>query len=421
MDLGTTNSGVAWVEPATGSPRALGGGAVPSAVSFGGEGRAVVGAGARGAGARGLEGTAFSSVKRLLGRLPKELDNRIFDLVPYEINDEDAGAEVQLVLGERRLAPEAVSAEVLKELKRRAEADLGEEVTSAVIAVPARFGAPQKAATRRAFELAGLSVLRVIAEPAAAALAYGFGREEQEVVCVVDLGGGTLDVSVLQVGGGVCEVLSSGGDDFLGGDDYDACIVDWVLRRLGEGPGTRAQLDPAALHRLQEAAEAAKNRLSTAPVAALDLPGLLPAAGADLKSCVSFRGELGRAEFQNMTRPLTDRVKSCILEVTADVRDAQGEPVTLQEMGVVLVGGGTQMPAVRDLVWEVFGREPPAGEGVDPSEAVALGAALGAAVIEGTVQRTEAVLLDETPDVEDLNVLANKLLELLGDELPDEA
>ena len=394
-------------------------------MAFGGAGAGaggvpVVGAGARGAGARGREGAAFTSVKRLLGRRPSELDNRIFDLVPYEISDEDAGAEVSLLLGDERLTPEAVSAEVLKELKRRAEADLGEAVTGAVVSVPARFGGAQVAATRRAMALAGLDVLRVIVEPAAAALAYGFGREEQEVVCVVDLGGGTLDVSVLQVGGGVCEVLASGGDDFLGGDDYDACIIDWVLRRLGEGPGVRAQLNPAALHRLREAAEAAKNRLSTAPVAAFDLPGLLPAEAADLRDGVCFRGDLGRDEFQGMTRPLTDRVRDRILEVTSGVRDSQGVAVNLADMGVVLVGGATKMPAVRDVIWEVFGREPAPEEGVDPAEAVALGAALGAAVIDGTVQRSEAVLLDETPDVKDLNILAEKLRDLLKDDVPDD-
>ena len=439
IDLGTTNSAVAVAgqgdEPGAPGPGGPGGAArvlldaagrptTPSVVAYppGAPAGAapLVGEAARRQAAVNEAGTFFSA-KRLLGRRPGELDNRIFDLVPYEISDDVKDRDVELVLRapsgrgfgerERRVRPGEVAAAVLAELKRVAEARLGTPVTEAVVSVPAYFGTAQREATAAAAEAAGLKVLRIINEPAAAALAYGYGQAENEFVCVFDLGGGTFDVSVLQIGDQVLEVLSSGGDNFVGGDDFDACIVDWLIRQLGDAHRVQVQMDPVALHRLREAAELCKTELSLADEAEVDLPFLVGSAAGP----VDLRATLTRAEFEQITGLWVDYLKQKLLEVTAGARTAAGEAVPLEAMNVVLVGGATRMPAVRALVGEVFGREPELGL-VNPDEAVALGAAISAAAISGGISRRDVILLDETPDVEDFELLAQKVEALLAAE-----
>ena len=301
---------------------------------------------------------------------------------------------------------------VLTKMRSTAEAFLGSEVKHAVVTVPAYFNDAQRQATKDAGTISGMTVQRIINEPTAAAIAYGMDKKEGEKnILVFDLGGGTFDASVLQIGDQVFEVLSSGGDNFVGGDDFDACIVDWLIRQLGDAHRVQVQMDPVALHRLREAAELCKTELSRADEAEVDLPFLTGSAAGP----VDLRATLTRAEFEQMTGLWVDYLKQKLLEVTAGARTAAGEAVPLEAMNVVLVGGATRMPAVRALVGEVFGREPELGL-VNPDEAVALGAAISAAAISGGISRRDVILLDETPDVEDFELLAQKVEALLAAE-----
>ncbi len=383
IDLGTTNSVVAVME--AGEPVVIpnteGGRTTPSVVAFSKGGERLVGQLARRQAAVNPENTVYS-IKRFMGRLFNEVEGER-KIVPYQVvSGKDGRAEV--AVDGTNYTPEQISAMILQKLKADAEAYLGEKVTDAVITVPAYFNDAQRQATKNAGQIAGLNVLRIINEPTAAALAYGLDRKESEKILVFDLGGGTFDVSILEVGEGVFEVKSTNGDTHLGGDDYDRRIVDWMAEEFKRDQGIDLKSDRQALQRLTEAAEKAKIELSQLVETQINLPFVT----ADQNGPKHLDLKLSRAKFEQLTADLTDRCKGPFENA---LKDAHMKIEELDE--VILVGGSTRMPVIQELVKGMTGKD--AHRGVNPDEVVAVGAAIQAGVLKGEVK--DVLLLDVTP------------------------
>ena len=383
IDLGTTNSVVAVMEG--GEPvviaNAEGGRTTPSVVAFTRTGERLVGTLARRQAAVNPENTV-SSIKRFMGRALSEVSTESKQ-VPYKVVSGKDG-RVEVAVSAEQFTPEQISAMVLQKLKTDAESYLGEKVTDAVITVPAYFNDAQRQATKNAGQIAGLNVLRIINEPTAASLAYGLEKKENEKILVFDLGGGTFDVSVLEVGEGVFEVKSTEGDTHLGGDDYDRRIVEWLADEFKKDQGIDLRGDRQALQRLTEAAEKAKIELSQRQETEVNLPFIT----ADASGPKHLALNLSRTRFEQLTDDLTTR---CRKPFTEALKDAGMTPSELDE--VILVGGSTRMPVIQKLVEELGGKEP--HRGVNPDEVVAVGAAIQAGVLKGEVK--DVLLLDVTP------------------------
>ncbi len=385
IDLGTTNSVVAVMEggdpvviPTSEGPRLL-----PSVVGFNKNGERLVGLPAKRQAVINPENTVFS-IKRFMGRRYDEVAVER-EMVPYQVVRGPAGdVRVRLPIPNREYTPQEISAMILAKLKADAEAYLGEPVTKAVITVPAYFNDSQRQATKDAGRIAGLEVLRIINEPTAAALAYGLDKKENETILVFDLGGGTFDVSILEVGEGVIEVKATNGDTHLGGDDWDQAIVNWVADEFQREHGIDLRNDRQALQRLREAAERAKIELSTVMETEINLPYIT----ADASGPKHLQMRLTRAKFEQLTEHLVKRLRG---PFDAALKDAGLTPKDIDE--VVLVGGATRMPMVQDLVRSLTGKEP--HKGVNPDEVVAVGAAIQAGVLAGEVK--DVLLLDVTP------------------------
>jgi molecular chaperone DnaK len=400
IDLGTTNSVVAVMEggePVV-IPNAEGGRTTPSVVAFTKSGERLVGQLARRQAAVNPENTVYS-IKRFMGRLYNEVETER-KMVPYKtLPGKDGRVEVEVQ--SKRHTPEEISAMILQKLKTDAEAYLGEKVTDAVITVPAYFNDSQRQATKNAGQIAGLNVIRIINEPTAASLAYGLDKKANEKILVFDLGGGTYDVSVLEVGEGVFEVKATNGDTHLGGDDYDRRIVDWVADEFKRQQGIDLRSDRQALQRLTEAAEKAKVELSSRMETDINLPFIT----ADQNGPKHLDMKLTRAKFEQLTADLTERT---VKPFEAALRDAGLQPKDLDE--VILVGGATRMPAIQELVKKLAGKEP--HRGVNPDEVVAVGAAIQAGVLKGEVK--DVLLLDVTPlslGIETLGGVMTKLID----------
>ena len=383
IDLGTTNSVVAVMEAGepTVIPNTEGGRTTPSVVAFAKDGNRLVGQLARRQAAVNPENTIYS-IKRFMGRLFNEVEGER-KIVPYKVvSGKDGRAEVEV--GGTNYTPEQISAMILQKLKGDAEAYLGEKVTDAVITVSAYFNDAQRQATKNAGQIAGLNVLRIINEPTAAALAYGLDRKESEKILVFDLGGGTFDVSILEVGEGVFEVKSTNGDTHLGGDDYDRRVVDWMAEEFKRDQGIDLKADRQALQRLTEAAEKAKIELSQLQETQINLPFVT----ADQNGPKHLDLKLSRSKFEQLTADLTDRCKGPFENALKDANLKVGD---LDE--VILVGGSTRMPVIQELVKSLTGKEP--HRGVNPDEVVAVGAAIQGGVLKGEVK--DVLLLDVTP------------------------
>ncbi len=387
IDLGTTNSVVAVMESgdAVVIPTAEGGNTCPSIVAYNNKGERLVGQPAKRQAVVNPENTVYS-VKRLIGRRIDDPETeRTKAMVPYEIVAGPQGdARIRIPVKNQTFSPQEISAVVLQKLKRDAEAYLGEPVTKAVITVPAYFNDSQRQATKDAGQIAGLDVVRIVNEPTAAALAYGLDKKDQETILVFDLGGGTFDVSLLEVGDGVVEVKSTNGDTHLGGDDWDERIVDWLISEFKKEQGIDLSKDRQALQRLREAAEKAKIELSNTPQTDISLPFIT----ADNTGPKHLQMTLTRAKFEQLTEDLVNR---CRQPVEQALKDAGLQAKDINE--VVLVGGSTRMPMIQEFVQKLTGKAP--NRSVNPDEVVALGAALQAGVISGDVD--DVVLLDVTP------------------------
>jgi len=355
----------------------------PSVVAFTKNGERLVGQTAKRQAVINPENTIYS-IKRFMGRRYDEVEEER-KMVPYQVVRGPAGdARVKIPLTGREYAPQEISAMILAKLKADAEAYLGEPVTQAVITVPAYFNDSQRQATKDAGKIAGLEVLRIINEPTASALAYGLDKKKNEKILVFDLGGGTFDVSILEVGDGVFEVKSTSGDTHLGGDDWDQRIVNWAVDEFKKEHGIDLKQDRQALQRLREAAEKAKIELSTMMETEINLPYIT----ADASGTKHLQLRLTRARFEQMTKDLLER---CRGPFEAALRDAGLKASDIDE--VVLVGGSTRMPMVQDLVRQLTGKEP--NKSVNPDEVVAIGAAIQAGVLGGEVK--DVLLLDVTP------------------------
>ncbi|AIE87553.1 molecular chaperone DnaK [Fimbriimonas ginsengisoli] len=385
IDLGTTNSVVAVMEG--GEPvvitTAEGSRTMPSVVGFKQNGERVVGVTAKRQAIVNPDNTIYS-IKRFMGHTLAEVQDEI-KLIGYKVKAGKNGqvAAVVPALG-KELTPEEVSAMILQKLKNDAEAYLGDTVDQAVITVPAYFNDAQRTATKNAGEIAGLKVLRIINEPTAASLAYGLDKKANETICVFDLGGGTFDVSILDVGEGVFEVRSTAGDSHLGGDDFDHKIVEWLAGEFKKDQGVDLMKDKAAVQRLREAAERAKIELSTQASTQINLPYIT----ADQDGPKHLDLNLTRAKFEELTAGLMERVKKPFFDA---LEAAKLKPSEVDE--IILVGGSTRMPQVQELVKKMTGKEP--NRSVNPDEVVAIGAAIQAGVLGGEVKNI--VLLDVTP------------------------
>ena len=385
IDLGTTNSCVAVMEGAQPKviPNAEGANTTPSIVAFAENGERLVGQAAKRQAVTNPENTLFA-IKRLIGRrFDDPMVSKDKGLVPYKIAKADNGDAWVEARGQR-YAPSQVSAFTLQKMKETAEAYLGETVTQAVITVPAYFNDAQRQATKDAGKIAGLEVLRIINEPTAAALAYGLEKKKSGTIAVYDLGGGTFDVSVLEIGDGVFEVKSTNGDTFLGGEDFDSAIIDYLAAEFRKEQGIDLRGDRLALQRLKEAAEKAKIELSSAVQTEVNLPFIT----ADATGPKHLNIKLTRAKLESLVDHLIQKtVEPC----RAALKDANLKASEIDE--VVLVGGMTRMPKVIETVKQFFGREP--HRGVNPDEVVAIGAAIQAGVLKGEVK--DVLLLDVTP------------------------
>jgi len=385
IDLGTTNSVVAVMEggdPVV-IPNAEGGRTTPSVVAFAKDGERLVGQVARRQAITNPKNTVFS-IKRFMGRRSEEVSAEA-QHVPYEVgSDAEGRIEVRLPNAGKSFTPPEISAMVLQKMKQTAEDYLGHEVTQAVITVPAYFNDAQRQATKDAGRIAGLEVLRIINEPTAAALAYGLDKKKDEIIAVYDLGGGTFDISILELGDGVFEVKATNGDTHLGGDDFDQKIIDWLVEEFKKDQGIDLSKDPMALQRLKEAAEKAKMELSTTMSTDINLPFIT----ATQEGPKHLNLTLTRAKFEQLVDDLIQRTMEPMKQA---LKDAGLEPSQVDE--VILVGGSTRIPKVQQVVRDFFGKEP--HKGVNPDEVVAVGAAIQAGVLAGDVK--DVLLLDVTP------------------------
>ncbi|MEW6569093.1 MAG: molecular chaperone DnaK [Chloroflexota bacterium] len=385
IDLGTTNSVIAVMEggdPVV-IPTAEGGRLCPSVVAFNKTGERLVGQTAKRQAIVNSENTVYS-IKRFMGRHFAEVEGER-KMVPYEVFQGPSGdARVRIAIAGREYTPQEISAMILAKLKADAEAYLGEPVTKAVITVPAYFNDSQRQATKDAGRIAGLEVMRIINEPTASALAYGLDKKANETILVFDLGGGTFDVSLLEVGDGVVEVKATNGDTHLGGDDWDQRVTNWAAEEFLKDQGIDLRKDRQALQRLREAAEKAKIELSSMTETEINLPFIT----ADASGPKHLQLKLTRAKLEQLTEDLVERLRG---PFNAALRDAGTKATEVDE--VVLVGGATRMPMVQDLVRSLTAKEP--HKGVNPDEVVAVGAALQGGVLAGDVK--DVLLVDVTP------------------------
>ena len=383
IDLGTTNSVVAVMEG--GEPVVItnseGGRTTPSVVAFTKDGNRLVGQVAKRQAVTNPENTLYS-IKRFMGRKYDEVTDEIKQ-VPYKVEKAGNG-DVRISVDGKQYSPPEVAAMVLQKLKQSAEDYLGSKVEQAVITVPAYFNDAQRQATKDAGKVAGLEVLRIVNEPTAAALAYGLDKKKDEVIAVFDFGGGTFDISVLEVGEGVVEVKSTNGDTHLGGDDVDEVLVGWIIDEFKKDQGIDLHNDKMALQRLKESAEKAKVELSSAMETEINLPFIT----ADASGPKHLVMKLTRSKFEQLVEPILKRLMP---PVELAIKDAGLEPKDIEE--IVLVGGSTRIPKVQEMVKAFFGKEP--NKSVNPDEVVALGAAVQAGVLGG--EKTDILLLDVTP------------------------
>jgi molecular chaperone DnaK len=400
IDLGTTNSVVAVMEG--GKPvviaNAEGFRTTPSIVAYAKNGDRLVGQIAKRQAVMNPENT-FYSVKRFIGRRHDEVSNETTE-VAYKVSKDGSNVKIDCPIVDKKFAPEEISAQVLRKLADDASKYLGEKVTEAVITVPAYFNDSQRQATKDAGKIAGLDVKRIINEPTAASLAYGLDSKESETILVFDLGGGTFDVSILEVGDGVFEVLATSGDTHLGGDDFDKKIVDYLAVEFQKLEGIDLRKDKQALQRLTEAAEKAKIELSSVTQAEINLPFIT----ATQDGPKHLEMTLTRAKFEELCSDLIDR---CRIPVEQALKDAKLSKESINE--IVLVGGSTRIPAIKELVKKTLGKEP--NESVNPDEVVAMGAAIQGGVLSGEVK--DILLLDVTPlslGVETLGGVMTKLI-----------
>lgn len=389
IDLGTTNSALAYV--VGGKPEIItskeGGRTIPSVVAIPSDApkNIIVGVPAKNQMVTNPEQT-FYSIKRLIGRRWSDKDTENDKkLLPFEIRKSSKGG-IDIKFGDDWLAPEAISAKVLSKIKSDAEAFLGEDVKDAVITVPAYFDDSQRQATKNAGKIAGFNVLRIINEPTAAALAYGFNEKQDKNIAVYDLGGGTFDISILEIGDGVFEVKSTNGDTHLGGDDFDQQIIDTLVDEFKKEQGIDLRDDPAALQRLKEASEKAKISLSSSEKTEINLPYIT----ADKAGPKHLRKDITRSDLEKMVSELVDETLEPCKKALSDAKLTLGD---IEE--VILVGGMTRMPIVKKKVEEFFGKKP--HEGVNPDEVVAVGAAIQGAVLAGDETIKDVTLLDVTP------------------------
>ena len=400
IDLGTTNSVVSLMEGGEPKvvPNAEGNRTTPSVVAFSKSGERLVGQVAKRQAVTNPANT-ISSIKRFMGRRFDEVSEEM-KMVPFKVKESDNGA-VRVIIEDKDYSPQEISAMVLQKLKQAAEDFLGEKVEKAVITVPAYFNDAQRQATKDAGKIAGLQVERLVNEPTAAALAYGLDKKADEVIAVYDFGGGTFDISILEVGEGVVEVKATNGDTHLGGDNVDQRIIEWLLEEFKKDQGIDLTQDPMAIQRLKEAAEKAKIELSSVEETEINLPFIT----ADASGPKHLSMRLSRSKLEKMVEAL---LKRSIEPCRQALKDAGLDPGEVDE--IVLVGGQTRMPAIQQLVSEFFGKEP--HRGVNPDEVVAIGAAIQGGVLGGDVK--DVLLLDVTPlslGIETLGGVFTKLID----------